>query len=57
MKKKFKYIIFLACLLIATKSFSKDNCNLFLDELRNNTDKYNSASSTWIYNDFGFIRF
>lgn len=55
MKKKYSYIYFIIFLFIFSNSFSKDNCSIFFDELKNNSEKYKpQLAPSFVYEDFGF---
>ena len=55
MKKKYSYIYLIIFLFIFSNSFSKDNCSIFFDELKNNSEKYKpQLAPSFVYEDFGF---
>ena len=55
MKKKYSLLYFIIFFFIHLNVFSKDNCSLFFDELKNNSEKYQpQLAPTFVYEDFGF---
>ena len=55
MKKKFSFFCFLIFFLIHSNVFSKDNCSLFFNELKDNSEKYQpQLAPSYVYEDFGF---
>ncbi len=55
MKKKYSLFYLIIFFLIHSNVFSKDNCSLFFDELKNNSEKYQpQLAPSFVYEDFGF---